>query len=87
MLDMRAVGFEPINAQATNIKAVWWYYKSARETATHFFFDYLPKGTHVFEYDIHVSHVGQFSNGVASIRHLYAPKFTSRSAEPKAVEG
>lgn len=78
--DMRAAGFEPINV----ISRYKWqdglgYYESTRDAATHFFFDYIPKGTYVFEYDIRVSHAGQFSNGVATIQCMYAPEFTSHS--------
>ncbi len=80
MKDMRAAGFEPVNV----ISRYKWqdglgYYESTRDAATHFFFDYLPKGTYVFEYDIRVSHVGQFSNGIATIQCMYAPEFTSHS--------
>ncbi len=80
MKDMRAAGFEPVNV----ISRYKWqdglgYYESTRDAATHFFFDYLPKGTYVFEYDLRVSHAGQFSNGVATIQCMYAPEFTSHS--------
>jgi hypothetical protein len=80
MKDMRAAGFEPVNV----ITRYKWqdglgYYESTRDAATHFFFDYLPKGAYVFEYDIRVSHVGQFSNGIATIQCMYAPEFTSHS--------
>ncbi len=86
MKDMRAAGFEPINV----LSSYKWqgglgYYESTRDAATHFFFDYLPKGTHVFEYDIRVSHVGQFSNGVATIQCMYAPEFTSHSEGIKVI--
>jgi uncharacterized protein YfaS (alpha-2-macroglobulin family) len=80
MKDMRAAGFEPVNVISRyKYQDGLGYYESTRDAATHFFFDYLPKGTYVFEYDIRVSHAGQFSNGVATIQCMYAPEFTSHS--------
>ncbi|MCB9335515.1 MAG: hypothetical protein H6586_05160 [Flavobacteriales bacterium] len=80
MKDMRASGFEPINV----ISRYKWqdglgYYESTKDAATNFFFDYLPKGTYVFEYPLRVSHKGDFSNGITSIQCMYAPEFTSHS--------
>jgi uncharacterized protein YfaS (alpha-2-macroglobulin family) len=80
MKDMRASGFEPMNV----ISRYKWqdglgYYESTRDAATNFFFEYLPKGTHVFEYNLRVAHEGDFSNGVTTIQCMYAPEFTSHS--------
>ena len=55
------------------------YYESTKDMATHFFFDYLSKGTYVFEYDLRVNLTGDFSNGVTTIQCMYAPEFTSHS--------
>jgi len=80
MKDMRASGFEPINV----LSQYKWqgglgYYESTGDAATHFFFDYLPKGTYVFEYPLRAAHNGDFSNGITSIQCMYAPEFTSHS--------
>lgn len=80
MKDMRASGFEPIDA----LSGYRWgfglgYYQSPRDAATHFFIDYLPKGTYVFEYPVRVVHKGDFSNGITSIQCMYAPEFSSHS--------
>lgn len=78
--DMRAAGFEPVNVFS---RFKWQdglgYYESTKDAATNFFMDYVPKGTYVFEYDLRVSHFGEFSNGIASIQCMYAPEFTSHS--------
>lgn len=78
--DMRAAGFEPVNVFS---RYKWQdglgYYESTKDAATNFFMDYLPKGTYVFEYDLRVSHFGDFSNGIATIQCMYAPEFTSHS--------
>ncbi len=55
------------------------YYETTRDTATHFFLDYLPKGTHVFEYRTRVQLRGDYQSGLASIQCLYAPEFNSHS--------
>lgn len=80
MKDTRASGFEPINV----LSQYKWqgglgYYESTRDAATNFFFDYLPKGTYVFEYPMFVNHNGDFSNGITTIQCMYAPEFTSHS--------
>ena len=80
MKDMRASSQEPENV----ISRYKWqdglgYYESTRDAATNFFFDYLPKGTYVFEYPLRVTHLGDFSNGITSIQCMYAPEFTSHS--------
>ena len=80
MKDMRAAGFEPINV----ISAYKWqdglgYYESTKDASTNFFFDYLPKGVFVFEYDVRVNNSGNFSNGITTIQSMYAPEFSSHS--------
>ena len=80
MKDMRAAGFEPTNV----ISRYKWqdglgYYESTGDAATNFFMDFVPKGVYVFEYDLRVSHEGDFSNGITTIQCMYAPEFTSHS--------
>lgn len=80
MKDMRAAGFEPINI----ISRYKWqdglgYYESTKDASTNFFFDYLPKGVYVFEYDLRVNNAGDFSNGITTIQSMYAPEFSSHS--------
>ncbi len=80
MKDMRASGFEPMNVLSQyKYQDGLGYYESTRDAATNFFFDYLPRGTYVFEYPLRVSHKGDFSNGITSIQCMYAPEFASHS--------
>lgn len=80
MKDMRASGFEPTNVLSKyKYQDGLGYYESTRDAATNFFFDYLPRGTYVFEYPLRVSHKGDFSNGITSIQCMYAPEFASHS--------
>mgnify|MGYP000574936602 CR=1 FL=1 len=80
MKDMRASGVEPINVLS---KYKWQdglgYYESTKDAATNFFFDRLPKGVYVFEYDVRVNNAGNFSNGITTIQSMYAPEFSSHS--------
>ncbi len=78
--DMRAAGLEPLNV----ISQYKWqdglgYYESTKDTATNFFFDNLPKGVYVFEYDLRVNNTGDFSSGISTIQSMYAPEFSSHS--------
>ncbi len=80
MKDMRAASFEPINV----ISRYKWqdglgYYEATKDASTNFFFDYLPKGVYVFEYDLRVNNAGNFSNGITTIQSMYAPEFSSHS--------
>ncbi|TYB73893.1 alpha-2-macroglobulin [Bizionia saleffrena] len=78
--DMRASGLEPINVLSQyKHQDGLGYYESTKDTATHFFFDYLPKGIYVFEYDLRVTNAGEMSNGITTIQSMYAPEFTSHS--------
>ena len=80
MKDMRASGLEPVNV----ISQYKWqdglgYYESTKDASTNFFFDYLPKGVYVFEYDLQVNNAGNMSNGITTIQSMYAPEFSSHS--------
>ncbi len=80
MKDMRASGFEPIDVLSRyHYQDGLGYYQATKDAATNFFFDYIPKGTYVFEYDLRVQHKGNFSNGITTIQCMYAPEFTSHS--------
>ena len=80
MKDMRAAGLEPVNV----LSEYKWqdglgYYESTKDASTNFFFDYLPKGIYIFEYDLRVNNTGNMSNGITTIQSMYAPEFSSHS--------
>jgi len=88
MKDMRAAGFEPVNVFSRyKYQDGLGYYESTKDAATNFFIEYLRKGTYVFEYDLRVSHFGNFSNGITTIQCMYAPEFTSHSEGIRVVVG
>lgn len=86
MKDMRAAGMEPVSV----LSEYKWqdglgYYESTRDASTNFFFDDLPKGVYVFEYDLRVNNSGHFSNGITTIQSMYAPEFSSHSEGIKVI--
>jgi len=80
MKDQRGSGTEPVNVLSRyRYQDGLGYYESTRDTASHFFMDYLPKGTYVFEYSTRVQHKGTYQTGIATIQCMYAPEFNSHS--------
>ncbi len=80
MKDMRASGLEPVNV----LSQYKWqdglgYYESTKDASINFFFDHVPKGVFVFEYDLRVNNAGDFSNGITTVQSMYAPEFSSHS--------
>ncbi|MBL7953265.1 MAG: hypothetical protein JNM62_16280 [Flavobacteriales bacterium] len=80
MKDQRAAGLEPVEA----LSGYKWqggqgYYQSIRDAGMHFFFDRMVPGTHVFEYELKVTHAGSMSNGLTTAMCMYAPEFSSHS--------
>lgn len=78
--DHRGSGTEPVNVLSQyKYQDGLAYYESTRDTASHFFIDYLPKGTYVFEYSTRVQLRGEYQTGMAAIECMYAPEFNSHS--------
>ncbi len=88
MKDQRGSGLEPVNVLSQyKYQDGLRYYESTKDTAAHFYIDYLPKGTYVFEYQLRVQHRGKYQNGMANIECMYAPEFNSHSESvPLTVE-
>ena len=81
MNDQRSSGTEPVNVlSGYRYRDGLAYYESTRDASSHFFIDYLPKGTYVFEYPVKVFHRGRYQSGIANIQSMYAPEFNSHSA-------
>lgn len=80
MKDHRGSGTEPTSVLSRyKFQDGLAYYQSTRDTASHFYIDYLPKGTFVFEYSTRVQLRGQYQTGMANIQCMYAPEFNSHS--------
>ncbi|WBX73084.1 MG2 domain-containing protein [Tenacibaculum pacificus] len=86
MKDMRASGVEPINVLSQyKSQDNLYYYEATKDASTNFFFDRLPKGVFVFEYDVRVNNAGNFSNGITTIQNMYAPEFSSHSKGERII--
>ena len=82
MKDMRASAFEPLTSEQISgyrYQDGLGYYQSITDMAANFFFDYLPKGTWVFEYPLVVNAAGEYSNGITTVQCMYAPEFGAHS--------
>jgi hypothetical protein len=78
--DMRAASLEPVKTLSKHhYQDGLWYYESIKDASVNFFITYLRKGTYVFEYDMRVTHAGEFSNGVTTFQCMYAPEFSAHS--------
>jgi hypothetical protein len=78
--DQRGSGTEPVNV----LSQYKWqdglgYYETTRDTATHYFFDALPKGNYVFESTTRIVHRGRYQTGFADLQCMYAPEFGAHS--------
>ncbi|PCJ21600.1 MAG: hypothetical protein COB02_03105 [Candidatus Cloacimonadota bacterium] len=80
MKDMRGSGTEPVDVISKyRYQDNLYYYQSTKDIASHFYFDYLPKGTYIFEYRLKIYNNGQYESGMAEIECLYAPEFRAHS--------
>lgn len=91
MKDMRASAFEPASPgtsmssdESNGLSGYRYqdglgYYQSTSDVATSFFFEFLPRGTYVFEYTLKANAAGEYSNGITTIQCLYAPEFSAHS--------
>lgn len=79
--DQRAAGLEPVDVRSGyQFNAGLGFYRSVKDAANNFFFSHLPKGRHVFEYELRANLKGDFSNGPSTVQCMYAPEFGAHSA-------
>ncbi len=79
--DSRASGLEALDVLSGYAwKAGLGFYQSPRDAASHFFMDFLPRGTWMFEYESRAFQAGDFSVGPATIQCMYAPEFAAHSS-------
>ncbi len=84
--DLRAACFEPtVQTSGYQWREGVGYYYTIKDASTQYFFDFLPKGTYVFEYEAWVNNTGYFTSGITSVQCLYAPEFVTHSKGEKVV--
>ncbi len=79
--DERAACLEPV----TQLPGYHWhqgvgYYLEPLDQRTHLFIPRLPRGEHLFTYDLYVTSPGHFALGLASVQCQYAPMFNAHTA-------
>jgi hypothetical protein len=79
--DDRAATFMPAEQLATFTFAGGFFaYRENRNSATNLYINYLPKGTHIIDYEMTVNNAGEFASGIATATCTQAPELTAHSA-------
>lgn len=74
--DKRAACMEPVN-QISGYNGR--YYCSMKDNAAYYYFDTLPKGTHIIETEYYVDRTGSYSTGLCKVQCAYAPEYNGRT--------
>ncbi len=77
--DDRPSGCEPTEVLSGYKYGEFAYYQTTKDASTHFFANYLPRGTYVLEYSLRVLNKGRYSSGIARIECMYAPEFSGHT--------
>ena len=78
--DLRPAGLEPVKQISQYmVQSMLLYYMCTKDYSVDFFFDYMPKGTYVFEYQLTASLKGDYAAGFATIESMYSPDFKSQT--------
>ena len=74
--DKRAACMEPAN-QISGYNGRYYY--SMKNNAAYYYFDMMPKGTHVIETEYYVDRIGSYTTGTCRVQCAYAPEFNGRT--------
>ena len=74
--DERAACLEPVEA----LSGYRWnqrigYYQETKDASTSFFFDQMRKGKYELEYEVYVTSLGEYQQGIATVQSVYVPEF------------
>lgn len=80
VLDLRAACLEPVRKRP----GIEWadgkyYYQSITDSEYNMFFNHISKGTRVFEYTLHVTQSGEYTQGITKVIPHYCPAFSANS--------
>ncbi len=79
--DSRAACMEPLeNLSGYRFNNDTGYYQVTKDASTHFFLERMPKGTHILEYEVYITHPGTYQAGIASAQSVYAAEFGGHTA-------
>lgn len=77
--DPRGAGFEPEDLISGYRWETVGHYREIRDSATNFFFEWLPAGQYVLKYRVRAATAGTFRVGPAQLQSMYAPEFVAYS--------
>ena len=74
--DERAACMEPVDA----LSGYRWnncigYYQETKDSSTAFYIDRMRKGAYEFSYDVYVTSLGIYQQGIPTVKSVYAPEF------------
>ncbi len=76
LIDKRAACLEPLH-QLSGYH--WGYYIAPKDYTTNFYFDMMPKGTHVVETEYNVDREGDYQTGTCTAQCAYAAEYSGRT--------
>lgn len=80
VLDLRAACLEPVRKRPGMEWADGkYFYQSITDSEYSMFFDRISKGTRVFEYTLHVTQSGEYTQGITKVIPHYCPAFSANS--------
>ncbi len=74
--DKRAACMEPVRQLSGYRNG---YYCATKDNATDYFFDRMPKGSHVIETEFYVDRAGLYNTGTCTVQCVYAPEYSGRT--------
>ena len=79
--DERAACMEPVDA----LSGYRWnrnvgYYQETKDVSTSFYMDQLRKGAHVLEYEVYITSLGRYSQGIVTAQSVYAPELVGHGS-------
>ena len=78
--DMHVAGTEPVEVlSGTEWRGSLLAYRATKDTATHYYIDWLPRGVHTIENSFWAAQAGTFKAGISTVECLYAPEFCAHS--------
>jgi hypothetical protein len=74
VIDRRPACLEPVE-QTSSYQ--YGYYVTPKDYSTNYYFDHLPKGTHVLETEYYIDRKGDYVAGTCKVQCAYAPEFSA----------
>lgn len=86
LTDNRPACFEPVQ-QLPEYQSGGdiWYYQVPADASTQFYIDYLPRGTHIIEYQVYADRKGTYHAGIATLQSYYAPQYTAHTTSSEII--